>query len=106
MVARGEIWLAALDPTVGSEIQKTRPCLIVSPAELNTHLRTVIVAPMTSKGRSASFRIPILFRGTDGLVLLDQIRTVDRRRLVKHLGHAPEDVLSIVLGRLCAVFAE
>jgi len=70
MVKRGEIWLAALDPTIGSEIQKTRPCLIISPAEIHDHLRTVIVAPMTSKSRAAGFRVPISFQGIDGLVLL------------------------------------
>ena len=78
MVARGEIWLAALDPTLGSEIKKTRPCVIVSPADLHDYLRTAIVAPMTTGSRSAPYRIPITFRGKAGLVLLDQIRTLDK----------------------------
>ena len=86
MVKRGEIWLVNLDPTIGSEIQKTRPCVIVSPAELNDNLRTVIVTPMTSKGFSAPFRVPVTHGGTKGLILLDQMRTVDKTRLVKKTG--------------------
>lgn len=81
----GEIWLAQLDPTVGSEIQKTRPCVVVSPNDMNEHLRTVIVAPMTT-GYPAAFRIPLTFRGKRGLILLDQLRTLDRVRLVRRLG--------------------
>jgi len=76
----------ALDPTVGTEIQKTRSCLIVSPPETHDHLRAVIVAPMTAGSRPAGFRIPLTFKGQEGLVLLDQIRTVDKQRLVKRLG--------------------
>ena len=83
---RGEIWLVNLDPTVGSEIKKSRPCVIVSPAELNDHLRTVIVAPMTSKGFAAPFRVVVTHGGTKGLILLDQVRTVDKVRLAKRLG--------------------
>ena len=75
---RGEIWLAQLDPTIGCEIQKTRPCVVVSPDEMNAHLRTVIVAPMTTGSRPASFRIPLTFQGKHGLIVLDQIRTLDR----------------------------
>ena len=82
----GEIWLAQLDPTVGSEIQKTRPCVVVSPDEMNAHLRTVIVAPMTTGSRPAAFRVPLTFQGKRGLIVLDQIRTLDRARLVKRLG--------------------
>jgi mRNA interferase MazF len=82
----GDIWLAQLDPTVGSEIQKTRPCIVISPDEMNAHLRTVIVAPMTTGSRPAAFRIPVTFQGRQGLIVLDQIRTLDRVRLVKHLG--------------------
>ena len=80
---RGEIWLATLDPTVGHEVQKTRPCVVISPPEIHDHLRTVIVAPMTTGSRTAGFRVPISFKGKDGLVLLEQIRTMDRTRLVK-----------------------
>ena len=79
---RGEIWLVALDPTVGSAIKKSRPCVIVSPPELNPHLRTVIVAPMTSRGFPAPFRVPLTHAGTKGLIVLDQIRAVDQIRLI------------------------
>ena len=74
----GEIWLAQLDPTVGSEIQKTRPCVVVSPLEMNAHLRTVIVAPMTTGSRPARFRILLTFQGKQGLILLDQVRALAR----------------------------
>ena len=106
MVKRGEIWLAALDPTVGSEIQKTRPCLVVSPDEIHAHLRTVIVAPMTSGSRPAGFRVPISFRGTDGLVLIEQSRALDKRRLLKRLGAAPDTVVAEVLRTLREFYAE
>ncbi len=105
MVKRGEIWLVNLDPTVGSEIQKSRPCVVVSPAELNDHLRTVIVAPMTSKGFAAPFRIPVTHAGTEGLILLDQLRTVDKARLAKKLGALGTATLAQVLGTLQEVFA-
>ena len=82
----GDIWLAQLDPTVGSEIRKTRPCVVVSPDDMNAHLRTVIVAPMTTGSRPAGFRVPLTFQGKQGLIVLDQIRTLDRVRLVKRLG--------------------
>ncbi|MEA1955912.1 MAG: type II toxin-antitoxin system PemK/MazF family toxin [Campylobacterota bacterium] len=85
VVERYEIYLVKLNPTVGSEIQKTRPCIVISPNEMNI-LKTVIVAPMTSKGFDFIFRPTIKFEKKDGLVLLDQIRTVDKTRLVKKLG--------------------
>ncbi len=106
MVKRGEIWLVALDPTIGSEIKKSRPCVVVSPPELNRHLRTVIVAPMTSKGFVAPFRVAMTHAGTKGLVVLDQIRTVDKIRLVKRLGAVSPKTLSTVLNTLQEVFAE
>ncbi|WP_336814071.1 type II toxin-antitoxin system PemK/MazF family toxin [Bosea sp. MMO-172] len=106
MVKRGDIWLATLDPTVGSEIQKTRPCLVISPPEIHDHLRTVIVAPMTSKSRPAGFRIPISFQGTDGLVLLEQSRTLDKTRLIKRLGSAPPATLSRVLAVLRELYED
>lgn len=106
MVKRGEIWLVSLDPTVGSEIKKSRPCVIVSPPELNEHLRTVIVAPMTSKGFVAPFRVPITHAGTKGLIVLDQIRTVDKLRLIKRLGTVSAKALSSALITLQEVFAE
>ncbi len=102
---RGEIWLVSLDPTIGSEIKKARPCVIVSPPELNAHLRTVIVAPMTSKGFAAPFRIPVAHGGTKGLVLLDQIRTVDKVRLAKRLGTVSAKTLGATLKTLRELFA-
>ena len=81
-----EIWLVALDPTRGSEIRKTRACLVVSPNELNDHLRTVIVAPMTTTERPYPSRVPVTFQGQHGQVALDQIRTVDRERFVGRVG--------------------
>lgn len=106
MVARGDIWLVALDPTKGSEIQKTRPCVVVSPAEMHDHLRTVIVAPMTSKGRAAPFRVPVTFMRTNGLILLDQVRAVDKVRLLKKAGEVPDTTLIETLRTLQEVFAE
>jgi mRNA interferase MazF len=106
VVKRGEIWLAALDPTVGSEIQKTRPCLIVSPPEMHDHLRTAIVAPMTTGGRPAGFRVALTFKRKRGLVLLDQIRAIDKRRLVKRLGKASDATLAAVLAGLREAFED
>lgn len=106
MVKRGEIWIVNLDPTVGSEIKKSRPCVIVSPAELHDHLRTVIVAPMTSKGFAAPFRVPLTHAGVKGLILLDQLRTVDKTRLAKRLGTVSAKTLSATLTTLQTVFAE
>lgn len=105
MVKRGEIWLAALDPTQGSEIRKTRPCIVVSPPEMHDHLRTAIVAPMTTGSHAAPFRIPIQFQGKTGLVLLDQIRMLDKARLVKRLGVTRTATLTQILGTLQDVFA-
>jgi mRNA interferase MazF len=82
-VARGEVWLSPLDPTIGSEIQKTRPCVIVPPPEMHDHLRTVTVAPMTTGSRPAPFRVSVHFQRRSGLILLDQIRTLDKQRLVR-----------------------
>ncbi|OLL28479.1 growth inhibitor PemK [Burkholderia sp. SRS-W-2-2016] len=106
MVIRGEVWLVALDPTLGSEIQKTRPCVVISPPEMHDHLRTVIVAPMTSKGRPAPFRVPVTFKRKQGLILLDQIRAVDKIRLIKKEGSVGADTLSYSLRTLQEVFAE
>jgi mRNA interferase MazF len=104
MVKRGEVWLVALDPTIGSEIQKTRPCLIISPPELHDHLRTVIAAPMTTASRLAGFRVPVSFQGKAGLVLLDQIRTLDKQRLVKRLGAVSGPTLAQTLTTLRKLF--
>lgn len=102
---RGEVFLVSLDPTRGSEIRKTRPCLIVSPDELNLHLRTVIVAPMTSVGHPYPFRAPCLFERKQGFVVLDQLRTVDRERLVRRLGRLPAAAFDQVLKLLQEMFA-
>ena len=106
MVKRGEIWLVNLDPTVGSEIKKSRPCVVISPPELHDHLKTVIVAPMTSKGFSAPFRVPLSHAGTKGLILLDQVRTVDKVRLAKRMGAVSAKTLSAALATLQEMFAE
>ena len=103
---RGDIWLVVLDPTMGSEIKKSRPCVIVSPQELNQHLHTVILAPMTSKGFPAPFRVPVVHGGTKGHIVLDQIRAVDKSRLVKRLGAVSAKTLSSTLTTLQEVFAE
>ena len=103
---RGEIWLVNLDPTIGSEIKKTRPCVVVSPLELNDYLRTVIVAPMTSKGFAAPFRVAVTHGGTKGLILLDQVQTIDKVRLTKKLGAVSTKTLSSVLSTLQEVFTE
>jgi len=101
--SRGEVYLVELDPARGSEIRKTRPCLVVSPDELNHHLRTAIVAPMTTAGQAHPFRVSCTFGGKRGHVVLDQLRTVDRERLRKRLGTlAPAAVTSVltVLGEM------
>jgi mRNA interferase MazF len=104
-VKRGEIWLVELDPTVGSEIKKTRPCLIVSPDEIHDHWRTVIVAPLTTGARKTRFRVTASFQGKSGLILLDQIRTVDRIGLIRPLGRAIETELADALDVLRVMFA-
>ncbi len=104
-VKRGCVYLVSLDPTTGSEIRKTRPCVVVSPDELNAHMRTCIVAPMTTASRSYPFRISCQFQGKSGFVVLDQIRTVDRRRLVKHLGRLSPRALEKSLQALVEMFA-
>ena len=104
MVTRGEVWLVTLDPTVGSEIHKTRPCVILSPPEMHDYLRTVIVAPMTTGARPAPYRISITFQGKRGLILLDQLRTLDKIRLVKRLGSITSPTLALTLQTLQKVF--
>jgi mRNA interferase MazF len=95
-----------LDPTIGSEIQKTRPCVIISPPEMHDHLRTVMAAPMTTGSHPAPFRIPVRFQGKDGLILLDQLRTLDKQRLVRRLGIVGDRVLSQVLAVMREMFEE
>ena len=106
MISRGEVHLVRLDPTLGSEIQKTRPCVVVSPDELNAHLRTVIVAPMTTSGRAYPWRVRCRFQQRAGYVVLDQLRTVDRERLVRKLGRLSGSTLVDVLGVLQELFAD
>lgn len=104
-IRRGEVFLVDLNPTRGSEIQKTRPCVVVSPDELNEHLRTVIVAPLTTGGQAYPFRVPCRFGGRVGRIVLDQIRTVDRERLVRRLGQLSPATLGRTLAVLQEMFA-
>lgn len=103
---RFEVHLVALDPVVGSEIRKTRPCLIISPDDMNHHVATVIVAPMTTKGQPYPTRVLCTFQGKQGQVVLDQIRTVDKSRLVKRLGMIDDATRSSVLKTLGEMFTE
>jgi mRNA interferase MazF len=105
MVKRFDIYLINLDPTLGKEIQKTRPCLIISPDEMNQHLGTVIIAPMTSQGRNYPSRIDCKFQGKSGQIVLDQIRTVDKIRLTKRLGKLTPEESQQVLNLLAEIFA-
>ena len=105
VVKRFDVYLVSLDPTQGSEIRKTRPCLILSPDEMNRPLRTVIVAPMTTKGRAYPTRVRCRFQGKDGQIVLDQIRTVDKGRLVKRLGPLDRATADKTLDALREMFA-
>ncbi len=105
-ISRGDVHLVRLDPTLGSEIRKTRPCLVVSPDELNQHLRSAIVAPMTTGGHAYPWRIGCRFRSRTGFVALDQLRTVDSERLVKRLGRLSSATTTEVLEALQEMFAE
>lgn len=102
---RFDVYLVSLDPTVGSEIRKTRPCTVVSPDEMNRHIRTVIVAPMTTKGRAYPTRVGCRFKGKVGQIVLDQLRTVDTQRLVKKLGALDTDTQGDVLRVVAEIFA-
>ncbi len=104
MVKRFEVYLVDLNPTIGSEIYKTRPALIVSPDEMNKHLRTVIIAPMTTKGYLLPSRVSCKFQGKLGLIVLDQIRTVDKERLIKRLGKIEDDFAEKALEILQTMF--
>lgn len=107
MVAkRFEVWLVNLDPVIGAEIRKTRPCLIVSPDEMNRHIRTVIVAPMTTKERAYPTRVNCRFQGKAGQVVLEQLRTVDKKRLIKQLEQLDKSAQKAVLAVLAEMFAE
>jgi len=105
VTSRFDVYLISLDPTCGSEIRKTRPCLVISPDEMNDHIRTVIVAPMTTKGRLYPTRVPCTFQGKRGQIVLDQIRTVDTSRLVRRLGTISKATQTKVLDTLQEVFA-
>jgi mRNA interferase MazF len=105
VVSRFEVHLVSLDPTIGSEVCKTRPCLIISPDEMNHHIATVIVAPMTTKGRDYPSRVSCSFKGKHGQVVLDQIRTVDKSRLVQKLGAIDRRTQSKVLLVIAEMFA-
>ena len=105
VVSRFDVFLIRLDPTHGREIRKTRPCLVISPDEMNHHIETVIVAPMTTKGRPYPTRVPVRFKGKTGQIALDQIRTVDKNRLIKRLGKIDEATKAHVLALLAELFA-
>ena len=105
VINRFEVHLVNLDPTIGREIKKTRPCLVVSPDEMNHNITTSIVAPMTTRGRSYPTRVPCRFKGKVGQVVLDQARTVDNRRLVKKLGRIQKKTATRVLEVLSEMFA-
>ena len=104
VVQRFDVFLVSLDPTVGSEIQKSRPCLIISPDEMNRHIRTVIMAPMTTRGRRYPTRVACEFQGKQGQIVLDQIRTVDKSRLLRRLGRIDSQTQMCVLSVLHDMF--
>jgi mRNA interferase MazF len=106
VVNRFDVFLINFDPTIGSEIKKTRPCLIISPNEINHHIATVIVAPMTTKGQTYPTRVTCQFQGQNGQIVLDQIRTIDKTRLVKLLGQITTEEQKTVLDILAEMFAE
>lgn len=104
-VSRFDVFLVNLEPTTGGEIRKTRPCLVVSPDEMNRHIRTVIVAPMTTKGRPYPTRVSCRFKGKTGQIVLDQIRTIDKERLAKKLGRIDRRAAETALSVLSEMFA-
>ncbi len=106
VINRFDVYLIELDPTQGSEISKTRPCLVVSPDEMNRWIRTVIIAPMTTKGQAYPTRVACDFQGKEGQVVLDQIRTVDKSRLTRRLGRLDKATASQVLAILRDMFSE
>jgi len=105
VIKRFDIALVSLDPTQGHEIQKTRPCVVISPDEMNRHIGTVIVAPMTTGSRDYPSRVPVIFKRQRGQIVLDQIRTVDKSRLVKHLGKLDAPTANRALRVLQELFA-
>jgi mRNA interferase MazF len=105
VISRFDVFLVNVDPTMGSEIKKTRPCLVISPDEINHHLRTVIIAPMTTRSRDYPTRLACRFNGKDGQVVLDQIRTIERDRFVKRLGRLDQRTCEKVLDVLLEMFS-
>ncbi|MBN2133114.1 MAG: type II toxin-antitoxin system PemK/MazF family toxin [Sedimentisphaerales bacterium] len=103
-VAQGQVWWVNLDPTIGSEIRKTRPAVVVSPDELNTHLNTIVVVPLTT-GRAYPFRIPTKIKGKSGVAAIDQIRTIDKRRLTKRITTLKRTTTEAILNALAEMFA-
>jgi len=106
VVSRFDVYLVNLDPTIGTEIKKTRPCVIISPDEMNRHIATVIVAPMTTKGRSYPTRVMCKVEGKSGQIVLDQIRTIDKARLIRKLGKLNKQTQKSILAILNEMFAE
>ena len=106
VVNRFDVFLVNRDPTVVSEIQKTRPCVVISPDEMNRYIATVIIAPMTTKGKKYPTRVVCQFQGKDGQIVLDQIRTIDKTRLLEKLGQISLDEQRVVLDTLAEIFAE
>jgi len=105
VVKRFDVYLVSLDPTVGAEIQKTRPCLIISPDEMNAYIQTAIIAPMTTKARNYPTHVSCRFEGKDAHIVLDQLRTVDKSRLIKRLGRISPATQKRVLSMLAELFA-
>jgi len=105
-VKRFDVYLVNLDPTIGHEIKKSRPCLVISPDEMNRYISTVIVAPMTTKGRNYPTRVPCTFQGKEGQVVIDQLRTVDKIRLAKRLGKIDHETQAHVFSVLSELFSE
>jgi mRNA interferase MazF len=106
VVKRFDVYLLNVDPTVSTEVKKTRQCVVISPDEMNRHIDTVIVAPMVSKGHRYPTRVPCRFEGKDGQVVLDQIRTVDKVRLVKRMGRLGKQNQKAILATMAEMFAE
>ena len=106
MVARGDVWLARLDPTEGREIQKTRPCLVVSPPDIHDFLDVAIVAPMTTGSGPAPYRIDVVFNDKENRILPDQIRTIDKKRLLRRLGEVDRQTMNAVLATLRGMFSD
>ncbi len=106
VVRRFDVYLVSLDPTLGSEIQKTRPCLVISPDEMNRYIATVVVAPTTTQGRPYPTRVPCRFQGKDRQIVLDQLRTADKARLLRRLGRISTPTQKAVLAVLAEMFAE